>query len=541
MRHFTMALALSLAASAAHALTFDTSGPDSGALATGDAAPARFDLSVNNASAAQVFAQIGAGTGYNMLVSPEVSGNITVTLKDTTVLEAMDTLRELFGYDFRVSGKRIFVLPNTVQARVFKINYLPGRREGMSDTRVTSSSITEASTGTNNGSSGSTGSGSNGNSNGNGSNGNGSRADDSTHVRTTSDADFWREVQQSLNVMVGSEGHRSVVLNPSAGIIVVRATSTELRQVEAYLKAIQVSIERQVMIEAKIIDVDLGTDSQAGVNWGGFYNNLYGGRGHLTVGTAGPGVTLGPTGTTLGDGVNSIVAGASLAASTIGRGFYGLAFQSTSFASMINFLNTQGNAEVLSSPRVATLNNQKAVLKVGNDQLFVTGVSTSTTSSGNSSTSSPSLTLQPFFSGIALDVTPQIDDAGNVMLHIHPSISAVTEVTKNIDLGSLGSYKLPLASSTVNESDSLVRVKDGEIAAIGGLMLQETNDARSGLPVLMEAPIVGGLFRQKNASSHKREMVILIKPTVISDDAAWPANAAELPSPVSLAMPPVNR
>jgi len=539
MRHFTMALALCLAACAAHALTFDTSAPDSGTLGTGDA-PARFDLSVNNASAAQVFAQIGAGTGYNMLVSPEVSGNITVTLKDTTVLEAMDTLRELFGYDFRVSGKRIFVFPNTVQARVFKINYLPGRREGMSDTRVTSSSITETSTGTNGGGNGSTtGSGSSGNSNG--SNGNGSRADDSTHVRTTSDADFWREVQQSLNVMVGTEGHRSVVLNPSAGIIVVRATSNELRQVEAYLKAIQVNIERQVMIEAKIIDVDLGTDSQAGVNWGGFYNNLYGGRGHLTIGTAAPGTTLGPSGTTLGDGVNSIVAGASLAASTIGKGFYGLAFQSTSFASMINFLNTQGNAEVLSSPRVATLNNQKAVLKVGNDQLFVTGVSTSTTSSGNSSTSSPSLTLQPFFSGIALDVTPQIDDAGNVMLHIHPSISAVTEVTKNIDLGSLGSYKLPLASSTVNESDSLVRVKDGEIAAIGGLMLQETNDARSGLPVLMEAPIVGGLFRQKNVTSHKREMVILIKPTVIADDAAWPANPAELPSPVSLAMPPVNR
>ena len=537
MRHITMALALCLAASAAHALTFDTSAPDSGTLAGGDA-PARFDLSVNNASAAQVFAQIGAGTGYNMLVSPEVSGNITVTLKDTTVLEAMDTLRELFGYDFRVSGKRIFVLPNTVQARVFKINYLPGRREGMSDTRVTSSSITETSTGANGSNGSTTGSGSNGNGNGNG---NGSRADDSTHVRTTSDADFWREVQQSLNVMVGTEGHRSVVLNPSAGIIVVRATSTELRQVEAYLKAIQVNIERQVMIEAKIIDVDLGTDSQAGVNWGGFYNNLYGGRGHLTIGTAGPGATLGPTGTTLGDGVNSVVAGASLAASTIGKGFYGLAFQSTSFASMINFLNTQGNAEVLSSPRVATLNNQKAVLKVGNDQLFVTGVSTSTVSSGSSTTSSPSLTLQPFFSGIALDVTPQIDDAGNVMLHIHPSISAVTEVTKNIDLGSLGSYKLPLASSTVNESDSLVRVKDGEIAAIGGLMLQETNDARSGLPVLMEAPIVGGLFRQKNVTSHKREMVILIKPTVIADDGAWPANAAELPSPVSLAMPPVNR
>ena len=536
MKLASIAALLALATLTARAATPDVPAIDPGR--TGVAASAgHFDLSVNNANAAQVFAQIGAGTGYNMLVSPEVSGNITVTLKDTTVLEAMDTLRELFGYDFRVSGKRIFVMPNTVQTRVFKINYLPGRREGTSDTRVTSSSITQASTGTNGSSSGSAGSGSSG---GSGSSANGARADDSTHVRTSSDADFWREVQQSLNAVVGTEGHRSVVLNPSAGIIVVRATSTELRQVEAYLRAIQVSIERQVMIEAKIVDVDLDTGSQAGINWAGFTNGLFGGKGHLTVGVGQPGATLGSTGT-LSDGTNSLTAGASLVASTVGQGFYGLAFQAANFASVLNFLQSQGNAEVLSSPRIATLNNQKAVLKVGNDQLFVTGVSTSTTSSGSSSTSSPSLTLQPFFSGIALDVTPQIDDAGNVMLHVHPSISAVSEVTKNIDLGSLGSYRLPLASSTVNETDSIVRVHDGEIVAIGGLMLHEAHDDRKGVPVLGDAPLIGGLFRQKSISSHKRELVILLKPTIIPGDGPWPAGTDTTPSPVSLAMPPVDR
>ncbi len=539
MKHSSIAVLLALATLGARAATPEVPAIDP--VKTGVAEPSgHFDLSVNNAAAAQVFAQIGAGTGYNMLVSPEVSGNITVTLKDTTVLEAMDTLRELFGYDFRVSGKRIFVMPNTVQTRVFKINYLPGRREGTSDTRVTSSSITQSSTGTNGGSGGSsTGSGSNGGS-GSGTSANGARADDSTHVRTSSDADFWHEVQQSLNAVVGSEGHRSVVLNPSAGIIVVRATSTELRQVEAYLRAIQVSIERQVMIEAKIIDVDLGSGSQAGINWAGFANNLFGGKGHLTLGVGQPGATLGSTGA-LSDGTNTLSAGASLITSTVGQGFYGLAFQAANFASVLNFLQSQGNAEVLSSPRIATLNNQKAVLKVGNDQLFVTGVSTSTTSSGSSSTSSPSLTLQPFFSGIALDVTPQIDDAGNVMLHVHPSISAVSEVTKNIDLGSLGSYRLPLASSTVNETDSIVRVHDGEIVAIGGLMLHETRDDRTGLPVLGEAPLIGGLFRQKSISSHKRELVILLKPTIIPGDGPWPAGTDTTPSPVSLAMPSVDR
>ena len=182
----------------------------------------RFDLAVNNAPAAQVFMQIGAGSGYNMLVSPEVSGNVTLALKDTTVLEAMEAMRDLYGYAWRVSGNRILVLPNTVQTRLFKINYLPGRREGASDIRVSSSSIAQ---GTSNGSAiGSPASSLPATGGGSG----GGRSDDTAHVRTTSDADFWREVRASLISMVGVAEQRSVVLNPAAGVIVVRATPAEL-------------------------------------------------------------------------------------------------------------------------------------------------------------------------------------------------------------------------------------------------------------------------------------------------------------------------
>ena len=196
---------------------------------------------------------------------------------------------------------------------------------------------------------------------------------------------------------------------------------------------------------------------------------------------------------------------------------------------------------VLSSPRIATLNNQKAVLKVGTDELYVTGVTTTTTSSGNSSVSSPTLDLQPFFSGIALDVTPQVDEQGNVMLHVHPSISRVTEQTKDIDLGELGNYRLPLATSAINEIDSLVRVRDGEIVAIGGLMKQETRNERNGVQGLQDMPGVGGLFRQTSELNSKRELVILLKPTVIRDDRPWP-EAAEagppmLPPPAAASAP----
>ena len=473
----------------------------------------RFDLSINNAPASQVFLQLANGTAYNMLVSPDVSGSLSITLKDTTVPEAMDTMREMFGFEYRITGNRIFVYPTTVQTRLYRVNYLPGRRQGASDTRITSSAITASA----NGGGGNSGGGNQG---GNAGGGNlPSRADDNAHVRTTHDTDFWREVQSSLTTLVGTHGGRSVVLNPGAGVVVVKATPAELRQVENYLKAVQLSIERQVMLEAKIVEVNLSKDSQTGINWAGF-GKL--GNGLASIGSAAPGTRLGVTGALSSSDGSSANPGVDLAAGALGRGFYGLAFQAANFAALLNFLQTQGEVQVLSSPRIATLNNQKAVLKVGSDELYVTGVSTSTTSNGNNSVSSPTLTLQPFFSGISLDVTPQIDDAGNVMLHVHPTISTVSEKNKIIDLGALGAFRLPLAASTVNETDSIVRVRDGQIVAIGGLMKTEVHDERSGMPVLSDLPGVGALFRQTTRLQSKRELVILIKPTVIQEDGAWP-------------------
>lgn len=482
--------------------------------------PGRFDLSVNNAPAAQVFMQIGTGTPYSMLVTPEVSGNVTVTLKNVTVLEALESLRDLYGYDFKVNGTRVLVLPNTVQARLFRVNYLPGRRQGASDLRVNTGSAAMASAGSTGPNSGSATSPATPQPAGQA-----NRADDSAHVRTTSDADFWVEVQASLNALVGSAGGRGVVLNPAAGVIVVKATPGELLQVERYLKAIQLSVERQVMLEAKIIEVALSKDAQAGINWGGFGRAL-GDKLAGSFGVVGAGVTLGTTGALTSGDVSSTPA-SNLNTTASGRGFYGLALQSPNFAALINFLQTQGDVSVLSSPRVATLNNQKAVLKVGSDEMFVTGLSTTTTTSGNNAVSTPTLTLMPFFSGIVLDVTPQIDEDGVVILHVHPAISNVAEKTKNIDLGSLGSFRLPLAASTVNETDSIVRIGDGQIVAIGGLMVHSSNNSRSGVPGLSEAPVVGGLFRQTSDASAKRELVILIKPTVIQGDGAnWPATAS---------------
>jgi len=202
---------------------------------------------------------------------------------------------------------------------------------------------------------------------------------------------------------------------------------------------------------------------------------------------------------------------------------FGLAFQTSNFAALLNFLESQGNVHVLSSPRIATLNNQKAVLKVGTDQFFLTNISgsqtttTTTTVSGAAVPAFPTITLRPFFSGVALDITPQIDDNSNIILHIHPSVSVVQTDNRQIDLGTSfgGVVSLPVAKSDVSETDSVVKIADGAIVAIGGLMKVDLEDSRSGLPGAQDSSVVGGLFGSRNRTLVKKELVILIKPTVI--------------------------
>jgi MSHA biogenesis protein MshL len=324
-----------------------------------------------------------------------------------------------------------------------------------------------------------------------------------------------------------------------------------MRSVESFLKAMQLIVERQVVLEAKIIEVALRDSYAAGINWAGFR----GGNTRLGAGVITPGTNLsrqgtistptrrGPDGSVLGDsefsGTSSgAVMGAIELGAAAGGGIFGLALQTRNFAALLTFLETQGTLNVLSSPRVATINNQKAVLKVGTDDFFVTNISTTSTTSGTSTTISPTITVQPFFSGIALDVTPQIDDNNNVILHIHPQVSEVVERRKVVDLGTLGTFTLPLASSSINETDTIVRVQDGNIVAIGGLMRQESTNDTSQVPGLGDQPGIGALFRQRGRASVKSELVILLKPTIVHSDRNWQEDLVDTRDRVRALEPP---
>jgi MSHA biogenesis protein MshL len=526
-------------APAVDAAVADALLPPAAALATQlpKARPAleeRFNVSFNNVPAQQFFRSIVAGTRYNILVHPDVAGTITANLKDVTLPETLDAIREMYGYDYKIEGTRISIKPLTMQTKMFHVNYLVGKRAGMSNTRVSSTSVANAvnnQNGNGNNNQGQNNNGNNQNNNGNNPNGQGNSQMDSTDVATTSANDFWGDLKLSIEAIVGSkEGGRSVVVSPQSGVLVIRAMPDELRNVDAYLKATQLAVDRQVILEAKILEVELNDSYQSGVNWASFASIRSGHDNRVSGGIIAPGAALTPlpfgggqpgTITDPSTGL-SASSGFSLsnAAGTAGS-MFGLAVQTANFAALISFLETQGTVHVLSSPRVAAVNNQKAVLKIGTDEFYVTGVQTTTNSTTTGNTVSPSVTLQPFFSGVVLDVTPQIDDKGNILLHVHPSVSQVSTINKSVNLGTAGSLNLPLAASATSELDSIVRGQNGQVVAIGGLMRQSSTADDSQVPGTSSVPVLSSLFGAKKRVNQKRELVVLIKPTIVEGVNNW--------------------
>lgn len=282
-----------------------------------------------------------------------------------------------------------------------------------------------------------------------------------------------------------------------------------------------------MIIEAKIIEVALNDGFQSGINWSTL---LHAGSGSVSLTQTGGGTLInqgiseiaGKTGALDPSNPQAI---ASTLTSAFG-GAFAASLQFSDFNAFIELLQTQGDVQVLSSPRISTVNNQKAVIKVGDDEYFVTDVSSNTVT-GTASNTSNDITLTPFFSGIALDVTPQIDSAGIVTLHIHPTVSEVTDQQKVVTVGGGGAdgkpsqMSLPLAFSSIRESDSIVRAASGQVVVIGGLMKNTNGRKVAGVPVLGKIPWLGALFRHTKTESIKSELVILVRPIVVQDDAGW--------------------
>jgi len=475
----------------------------------------RFDVAVNEVPAQAFFLSLANGTDDNIVVHPEVSGSISVHLTNVTLAQVLSVARDIYGYEYRYRDGIYTVYPNALRTEVFHINYLDVQRVGVSDTSVMIGR-SEASSGSRNRGQNTSGNSENANLLGmlEGFEG-GSSADlaPGSRVQTLNRTDFWRSLSQAIEAMIGgSEGERRVMVSPQAGMIAVKAMPNELNTVRDFLERSELSVKRQVILEAKILEVQLSDNYQAGINWGeingmlryqsqrgtdSFYNR----ETSYNVPAPGQGSAL----RTLSDG---LVQGSSELFTSV--------LQVGNINDLLSLLQTQGNVQVLSSPRVSTVNNQKAVIRVGSDEYFVTGISNNTTANVSSVTSTPNIELSPFFSGISLDVTPQIAEDDSVILHIHPVVSEVTDQLKVFTVGS-EDFALPLALRGVRESDSIVRAQSGQVIVLGGLMQERIISQDGKHPGFGHIPVLGALFRQTQRVNEKTELVILLRPMVVSD------------------------
>lgn len=422
----------------------------------------RFDINAHQVAAEPFFQGLVEDTQYNIIVHPDVTGTLSMTLRDVSVPEVMELSREVYGYEYRRTDVAYMVLPPRLESRLFQLDYLNVKRSGTSGSRITAGELKD------------------------------DEESDTTagsRVSTESESQMWEDTEQVIQRMIEhDQDNASVVVSPEAGTIAVRATPATLRQVEDFIDQLRANITRQVVLEARILEVELSNQYRTGIEWETLGDTLQGG---LSTGA--------------GIGIDS-------------QGSFGLSIlRENSFSTIINALERQGDVQVLSAPRVSTLNHQKAVIKVGTDEFFQTDIDINQRVINEQIITELDPSFEPFFSGIALDVTPAIDANGWITMHVQPSVTDVRDSPREVSSGN-ETTKFDLAHSDVRQSDAMVRAQDGELIVIGGLIEERDETTRGQVPLLGSLPLIGYLFSYERIESKKYELIILLRPRLVNSE-----------------------
>lgn len=429
----------------------------------------RYTLVMAGADARELFLSLARENDFNLVLSPEVTGTVTMDIKEATAEELMDEVCGMLGCRAVFGGNTVRVAPEKRVTRVFPVDYLITGRTG--------SGSLMASTSTSGG-----GGGSGGTSGASAGTSTTSSESQSTNTVTTEEkVDFWGGLADEIGALL-SPGSGKVVVNRTSGTVTVTDYMANVDEVERYLRMIEARVRTGVVIETRIMEVTLDDSTQYGIDW-----------------TAFPDLSSLSLSGSLAGGATAIQ-GLSTGSTTFQLGVAGSKFNA--------FLDAQaqaGNLNILSAPKVSTLNNQKAIIRIGRQDVFFRAVVTpaSTTSAAFTTYTPDSVT-----EGIILSVTPQVGQDGRIMLSIHPTITEKVGVAVAPDQNTA-----PILD--VREANTVVTVADGETVFIGGLMQERTQETATSVPLLGDIPYLGALFRKNEQIKKKTELVILISPRIV--------------------------
>jgi MSHA type pilus biogenesis protein MshL len=507
--------------------------------------PKTLTLSVRDADWKDVLRAAMESTNLNLSFDPDVETRVKgLDLKGVTLQELLDEILPDYGLGYVRTGRSIHIMKSDGGLRFYQVDSLALHRTGTKDFMVSASGQTiqtgsSGSSGGGSSSSGSGGSGGSGGSSGSGGSG-GSSSSYTSSLSTSNGTDPWEELELGLRTLIfggsapepqttaaqqpgASSGGpassayykdgKSLLINPGSGMVAVAADAATHRKVERFLAEMRRRSRRQVLLEAKIVEVTLSNDSQLGVNW----NSV------LT-----PGASQGATGT----GVTSSFVPGAVTNTTVQNtaGLFTLGVANARVSATLTALAQDGKLKVLSSPRLTALNNQKAILRVVQEQAYFTTTST-TTGAGSTTGAVTTVSITPMVVpvGIVLDIQPEVGDDGSITLAVNPSVSSVVRVaTKEVDDANnnpLASADLPVVNR--RDLDTVVRIQSGETLVLAGIIQTSDSATNTGVPWLDRIPFLGALFKKKEISKARTELAIFITPTLMEDGGEIAASRLE--------------
>ena len=456
--------------------------------------PSSMSITVNDADLRDVLRAATANTDLNLIYEPGLDTRIQgLNLKGMQLQEILDDILPRLGLFSTRTGRNLYIQKSDDNLRFYHVDLLAMARGGTKSFQVNAS----------------------GQATQKGGSGNANSSAYTSSVQVGLGNDPWAELENGLMLLVFgktpdrpaatggaanlpaprgySADGKSLLIEPGSGVVMVQGGPSIQKRVEAFLKETQKRSQRQVQLEARIVEVQLGNDSQMGVNW----NNLLSSSQKRS--SFGAGATMNPN-------VQE------------SAGLLTLVAQSGRVQAVLAALASDNRIKVLSSPRLSTLNNQKAILRVVTEQPFFT-LSGQITPGGVGAapivSQSVETTIVP--SGIILDIQPQIGDDGYITLAVNPSVSTVVSSAQEPTI--FNSTQPSGSAPVVNrrDLDAIVRVKSGETLVLAGIMQSTENDTNRGVPWLRNVPVIGSLFTKDEKSRTRSELAIFITPTLMED------------------------